>query len=357
MEEDRITYVGWTDYSVASLELIVSDLKKDFHAKTVESIERLGELKKEVMDNFDRLDDPDEIIGYIEFCIRLFKSFEYDFKRILDEIPQGIQEKHIDIIKQIHERCRHEDKISVLGFKRDHIVRKMKDESLRYLVDEIYIVTRNITYDNKVLLFSLSNRLRTFIGSKPSEEDKKKPKKYAKRPFPTPPEALWDKLYLTFESNDRVKIEIEDMSDEADFAELGFTDKRSGDSNLLWGLLLTLAEYRGEYDYSSYNIKQREKLKKNMQRLKKELIDIFGIREDPFVSKSGCYKTSFNIKKSKGFFEYSGKLEPDFYQEGSIQEEDIAEDFKGNIRKRIDERKKKIAYARKEELEGKKKKD
>lgn len=296
MGENRITYFGWTDYTVASLELIISDLKKDFYTLTRERIEKLGEIKKEVMDNYKRLDDPEEIIGYIEFFITLFKSFEYDFKRILDEIPQGIETKHIDIINQIHKRCRHEDKISALGFKEEHIAKELKDESLRPLLDEIYIVTRDSTSRNKVLLPHLSKRLKTFIGSKPNgqeiirQDEKKKPRVHKVIPFTTPPGTSWQDITIHFFSNKAVWLIAGEKKEGKEFPEVGLSHFTSNKPTILCLTLVSFGKYK-EISWNTPGIhpKVNKNLKTHIYRLNKLLMEIFQIeKEKPFEY---CFRT------------------------------------------------------------------
>ena len=87
-----------------------------------------------------------------------------DFGRLLAELPNGAAQRHVDIVDQIYRSSRLEENVCV-SFKRDHIARTLKDESLRYcLLDRIYGDTR----DALVYCFDLSNlssRLETFVGS------------------------------------------------------------------------------------------------------------------------------------------------------------------------------------------------
>lgn len=296
MGENRITYFGWTDYSVASLELIISDLKEDFLAFTRDTIEKLGELKNEVTDNYERLDDPEEILGYIEFCIPLFKSFEYDFKRILDEIPQGVKDKHIDIISQIHERCCHEDKISALGFKEEHIARNLKDESLRPLIDEIYIVTRDLTYRNKTLLLSMSKRLKTFIGVKQNgqeiiiQDEKKKQQVHKLIPFSAPPGTSWQDVTIQFLSNKAVWLIAGEKKEGKEFPEVGLSHFTSNKPTILCLTLVSFGKYK-EISWKTPGIHPRinKHLKTHIYRLNKLLMRIFQIKkEKPFKY---CFRT------------------------------------------------------------------
>ena len=296
MEEDRITYFGWTDYTVASLELIISDLKEDFLTITKDTIEKLAELKNKVIDNSERLDDPDGIICYIEFFIPLFRSFEYDFKRILDEIPQGVKDKHIDILRQIHKRCCGEDKVSALGFKEEHIERKLKDESLRPVVSEIYGVARDLIIQNKTLLLDMSNRLKTFIGSKPNGQEiiipyeKKKSQVHKVIPFTAPPGTSWQHITIKFLSNKGVWLIAGEKKEGRQFPEVGLSHFTSNKPTILCLTLVSFGKYK-EISWNTPGIHPRvnKHLKTHIYRLNKLLMEIFQIKkEKPFKY---CFRT------------------------------------------------------------------
>jgi hypothetical protein len=195
VKEARITYFGWTDYSISSLEFIIKDLQEDYIPSTTDTIQRLEELRKKTIANSDRLEDPSSVINYIGFWVTLFQSFVYDLKRVLNEMPNGVEKKHIEIIRQIYKRSCHEEKDSYRGFKEDHIEKDLKDESLRPLLDEVCSVSGNLLGHN-INLGSISKRLVTFIGSKPSKEKKPKTKRLV--PFPAPPGTTWEDIEISF---------------------------------------------------------------------------------------------------------------------------------------------------------------
>lgn len=163
MKKGRFNIQGLRDYTGVSLEDIIADLRK-WHSLTGVVIRRLIELKDEIKSNLERLEDADSIIGYIDYFIDLFQGYETDFKRIVDEIGHRVEEKHIKIINQIFESSRNEEKLHSRGFKREHIAKNLKDESLRPLLDEIYIIFEDLLLRN-INLSSLSRRLQTFIGN------------------------------------------------------------------------------------------------------------------------------------------------------------------------------------------------
>jgi hypothetical protein len=201
---ERITFFGFTDYSLASLELIIRDLQEGYLSVAIDSIKRLEELKGETKRNSDRLRDANSVVDYIEYCITLFQGFAYDFKRILNEMPSGVENKHLDIIKQIYERSRDEKEESYREFKKEHIERDLRDESLRPLLDEIFKISGNaMTYNRN--LWDLGKRLTTFVGCRINIEERKSRTPIIV-PFPAPPGITWDRIEIRFLSNKAVKL-------------------------------------------------------------------------------------------------------------------------------------------------------
>jgi hypothetical protein len=155
--------VGMTDYTGVSLADILAHLR-DWKQGTDEAIESLrGHLPK-VLKASDRLDGPDDIEGYIRAFIDLLTRYSADFGRLIQELPQGVEERHIAIVQQILASSRHEDGMCA-AFSRNHINRGLKDEHLRPLVDGVYEDSRNIIADYGDLS-NLIPRLRTFLGAK-----------------------------------------------------------------------------------------------------------------------------------------------------------------------------------------------
>ncbi len=164
MEKGRYNIQGMRDYTGVSLEDIISDLK-DWYHKTVVVIKRLKELRVEAETNAERLEDVESTIGYIDYCEDLFQGYESDFKRTLDEIREGVEDRHIESLHQIFKSSRDEEKLHNREFKREHLAKTLKDESIRPLLSEIYSLTGNQLIHN-INLYALGQRLKTFVGRK-----------------------------------------------------------------------------------------------------------------------------------------------------------------------------------------------
>jgi diguanylate cyclase (GGDEF)-like protein len=158
----RALIAGMTDYTGVSLDVIVSHVGA-WRDETVRCIEELRRLDGEVDTRREHLDWPDDIREYIAFFIDLLGRYASDFDRLLREMPLSVNDAHVEIVRQIYESASHEESHCVT-FKREHIGRRLKDEDLRWLVDEIYGQSRDMLIDYR----DLSNvvpRLRTFVGT------------------------------------------------------------------------------------------------------------------------------------------------------------------------------------------------
>ena len=162
MVHGRSKIAGGTDYTGVSLEDIVADLRA-WQRNTDEAVQLLEGHLSEACRHRSRLDSPKRIERYIQHFIELFKRYSGDFARLVAELPAGVEQRHVHIVRQIYESSRLEDEVCA-NFSHGNIHRAIKDNSLRYcLLDKIYEDTRGMIVD----YFDLSNlapRLETFVG-------------------------------------------------------------------------------------------------------------------------------------------------------------------------------------------------
>jgi diguanylate cyclase (GGDEF)-like protein len=158
----RSTIAGMTDYTGVPLGDIFSHIG-DWRDETVHCVEELRRLDREVEAHQERLDWSDDIREYIAFFIDLLGRYVGDFDRLLRDMPLSVSDAHVEVIRQIYESSRHEEDRCVT-FKREHIIRGLKDEKLRWLVDEIYSQSRGMLIDYRDLS-NIVPRLRTFVGT------------------------------------------------------------------------------------------------------------------------------------------------------------------------------------------------
>jgi hypothetical protein len=162
MTRPRSVYRGCTDYTGVSFDDIYDHLK-EWRDSTNKLLQKLAECKSAVTQNKEKINYVDDVNYFIDQSIDLFKRFSSDYDRLLNEIPKGVTNAHIEIIKQILNRSVYHEKYCI-QFKRDHIEKGLSDESMRPLLDDIYAQTREeiINYSD---LSNVIPRLKTYLGS------------------------------------------------------------------------------------------------------------------------------------------------------------------------------------------------
>jgi diguanylate cyclase (GGDEF)-like protein len=160
----RALLAGMTDYTGVPFTDVLSHLS-DWRDATADSKNVLSGLRAEVEKYQDGLDRPQDLLEYVDYFVDLFNRYLGDFERLLTELPRSVSEAHVLIVKQIYDSASFEDQ-NCVTFKREHIQRSLKDEKLRWLVDDIYAESRNMLIDYKDLS-NLLPRLRTFVGTTP----------------------------------------------------------------------------------------------------------------------------------------------------------------------------------------------
>ena len=113
-----------------------------------------------------------------------------------------------------------------------------------------------------------------------------------------PQYATWDSVIIRFISRDSVDIRAGGRPiGVMDYKDLGFDDKKTGNSDLLWGLLKYLASVNGELSNDALDEKEGARFKKNIARLRARLKLGFKIEDDPFYPYYGSesFRTRFII--------------------------------------------------------------
>lgn len=124
-------------------------------------------------------------------------------------------------------------------------------------------------------------------------------------PFPTPGGATWKDVSMTFISDHRVQIDVVDVRQTRNYAEMGLEDRRGGGGKpaLAWTLLKELAESGGGIAKpDDFKRPGWPKVEKQVQTLRARLRELFVISEDPlpFNKRSG-YEAKFKIKIGNSF--------------------------------------------------------
>jgi hypothetical protein len=117
-------------------------------------------------------------------------------------------------------------------------------------------------------------------------------------PFPTPMGARWDDLSIKFTSDHRVRLTIKQVTQNRNYAEIGFEDRRGGGGkpDSAWGFLRSLAESAGRIE-KPVTFKQLgwEKVEKQSQTVRRRLRKLFNIAGDPLPFEGAAYEARFQI--------------------------------------------------------------
>lgn len=160
----RSIMAGMTDYTGVPMNVILAHIR-DWRDETAKCVEGLKRLQEEVQRHYEQLDRPDEIAAYAGFFIDLLERYLSDFDRLITELPQFVTNAHVEIVRQTCRSASHEEQRCV-RFSHDHIDRQLKNETLRWLVDDIYRESRGMLIDYHDLS-NLAPRLLTFVGTTP----------------------------------------------------------------------------------------------------------------------------------------------------------------------------------------------
>jgi hypothetical protein len=119
--------------------------------------------------------------------------------------------------------------------------------------------------------------------------------------LPTP--TTWSDIQVVFLSDDRVQIYVEKKPCETmNYADFGFADLRTGNPNLAWEALRTLAEEGGRITNTNRLGVLWSKFEKRVQEIRAILRQYFGISDDPIPYIEGTgYVTQFRIRSGPSY--------------------------------------------------------
>jgi hypothetical protein len=307
MPQRRYIIGGYPDYRGVQLPDLIGDLK-EYRDTLKQAIEEFQSLKLEVEKYAGRLDNPQELLNCVVYFISLFSGHLEDIRRLVEELPLGVKEKHIEIVKQIYESCKYENKTNYRAFKEEFISRELKDESMRYLLDKICQLFGGVALD-LCSLGDLNTRLGTFLGDS-LDEKKAIDEKLEKTSIPgieIPPDTRWEDIKLEFLDHEEIKIFLKNKPRAVkSYIALDFADKRTdkiapeeGKPSRLWRTLALFAKGNGEISWENTHFSEKDNLVKNVSDLRKHLKALFRINASPIVtykrSKKTIYKMALNI--------------------------------------------------------------
>lgn len=154
---------GYPLLTVASISDIIQYLSimiNDCH----KVCQNLHSYKKEVEENRRNLDDPDDILDYIEFFLAAIKSYSNEIERLSINLKSSVTEQHVISLQRLSDDSK-DLYLYCNGFRVYHISRTLKEEKLRYLVDRIHSETASLVYGFR-MCGRIKMRLEVLVGSK-----------------------------------------------------------------------------------------------------------------------------------------------------------------------------------------------
>ena len=119
---------------------------------------------------------------------------------------------------------------------------------------------------------------------------------------PLKQEIDWEDITISFLSDERVQVDGGTQTGTYNYAEMGFTDRRSGRPNQAWGVLRALARAGGTIPDPARNSEEFIAMGKRIERLRATLSRQFGILSDPIPRDSNRgYRCRFHVGCSSSF--------------------------------------------------------
>lgn len=329
-----IDCIGYTGVSLDDIYRYLKELRES----TETLIKELTEYKSQVIQNKKNIDDTDSIILFIDLSVELFSRFLYDCDRLLDEIPNEVKDFHIDMLNEMIELSKFRNK-ECFYFKCNHIIKHLRDESIRPLLDDIYSNT-SYGFEAYIVLGGVSPRLKTYIGAKLIHKSEKKANSVAAKivPFPTPSDARWHELKISFIDNETVQIKIRDIIEPRKYNEMGFKDNKSryGKPTKYWNFLKEFAMLKGHY--TNYPINKKVEIEKDVSVLRNLLRKYFKIPGDPISyignykkgrnnSEYNGYKANFKIEHSQNTREYEDSIRKQYSRRNNTKGNNYNDEF------------------------------
>lgn len=116
---------------------------------------------------------------------------------------------------------------------------------------------------------------------------------------PLPPDATWESVIIRFLSDHQIEIRTGNQTKVLNYAEFGLENQKSGKPLNAWVNLVEFARHDGVLERRKVAISADKisKMEKAVQALRKHLMDVFELSDDPFYPCRGTstYKTKFKL--------------------------------------------------------------
>ncbi len=140
-------------------------------ADALTTLELLRGYRERVEAEKGLLENPTAVFEYLDFFIPAIEEVVEACDQISAEVQQQVKRSHLDLLRQIAANCRIEQR-RCLGFRDKCINRPLPHESMRPLLNDISVTTR----DQLTAFFDLNNaaaRLEPFVPAEPEPDPKR----------------------------------------------------------------------------------------------------------------------------------------------------------------------------------------
>jgi len=308
------------DFSGASLEEIIKVLE-NISVGTKEDILSFVRMLDRAKGDTTHPEPTKNIKKYVQYWVGLLEDFQADLKRVLDEMPKGVEKRHVEILRRIGARSLHEKLNNCSDFD-ESVLEQLESTPLFPLANQVFDLVSQRVVDNE-MLGDLAIRLETFIGDKrdqrpnarshdmlvvlaippeTSSGDKsdQRPNARSVESLDVPKGLSWGDITIRFLDGELVEIRAGNRRMGAkNYSALGFENKSTNRPDMIWVTLRLLANNSGEFSWQDTGRSDRTTLtlQKNISLLRKRLKTLFKISEDPFFPyhQSRSYKAKFTI--------------------------------------------------------------
>jgi hypothetical protein len=164
---ERASFAGTTNYTGVPLADILAHLR-EWEKNTAAAAAKLDGFANRISQEQAKFEHPREVQRFCTRYAELFRRYAADFRRLISELPNGVRESHVKLVRQLYEDARIEDD-SILRFRNDFVYTYLPDESVRPVLDSVYSEAKEVMNDFEDLS-NLSARLETFVGMEAPRE-------------------------------------------------------------------------------------------------------------------------------------------------------------------------------------------
>ncbi len=167
MTFERSAFAGNTNYIGVPLTDILTHLR-EWEENTSAAANKLDSFAKRVSQEEAKFQNHREVQRFCIYRTELFSRYAADLRRLVAELPNGVRESHVKLVRELYEDSRIEDN-SILRFRNDFVYVCLPDESVRPFLDDVYSEAREVMIDFQDLS-NLASRLETFVGLEAPKE-------------------------------------------------------------------------------------------------------------------------------------------------------------------------------------------